>query len=101
MADNTKVKSLFQWKIRASDSDQPAVETLRVVVLLQADTLREMLTALEADPTASAIAVGKVPVNNLEIVVEAYDPTKVEKSKLTYTKCLQDTTFTTDHVNLV
>lgn len=95
--DPTPVKTLFQWK----NVDAEAHTTLRLAVLLQESTLVQLLEQMRSNGKNCAHATMEMPAAHFTVMVEAYDPEKIQKNDLKYTEWLKEKGFNTDHVNLV
>ena len=95
--DPTEFKTLFQWK----SAEENGFDALRLVVLLQESTLRELLKQMEDSGKHCAHISTELPINNCTVAVEVYQPDKVQKSDLHYFKCIQEPGYQIDHVNLI
>jgi len=94
MPDVIPLKLLFQHQ------DQSDMSKWRLTALVDADTLRQMLAKLEADPSNPVAICAEMPSEHMEVHVEIYQKGS-PLSGLIYSKHLNEHGWITNHVTLV
>lgn len=95
MTDPIPLKLLFQHKETAGPDDK-----WRLTVLIDAETIRDLLVQLENKPGMPVFASAEMPNEHMEIHVEIFEQGR-PLSGLLYSKHLTENGWTTNHITLV